>query len=73
MKWAPNPYSIAQWLSGAPDIEPLYTQSGEEADRFLETHLLSGKSKSVTAALRVFRDVAGIDKGGTGLTLQHRR
>lgn len=63
MKWAPNPYTIAQLLADRPDIEPLYTADGSSVDEFLRTAFLSsGKQKSMTDALAVYQRVAESSK-----------
>lgn len=63
MKWAPNPYALAQLLSGRTDVEDFVTQSGEDLDKVLVDAFVSrGKHKTVSEAFGAFRQVAEFDK-----------
>ena len=59
MKWAPNPYALAQRLSGRTDVEDFVTQSGEDLDKVLiDTFVSRGKHKTVSEAFATLRQVA---------------
>ena len=59
MKWAPNPYALAQLMSGRTDVEDFVTQSGEDLDKVLIDAFVSrGKHKTVSEAFAAFRQVA---------------
>ena len=62
MKWAPNPYALAQLLSGKTDVEEFVTQSGEDLDNFLINAFVSqGKHKTVSEAFAAFRQIAELN------------
>jgi hypothetical protein len=63
MKWAPNPYALAQLLSGETDLEPLLAQSGEELDKLLITTFVSqGRHRTVSEAFSAFQQVGELNE-----------
>jgi Calpain family cysteine protease len=61
MKWLPNPYTIAQQLANVPDITSIIRSGGKTADAFLLDAFVSGrKRKTITGALKVFREIADL-------------
>ena len=54
--WAPNPYAIAQRLSGRQDIKFLSEAKGVDADKFLkQAFQLDEKKRTLVQALKPFR------------------
>lgn len=58
MKWSPNPYAIAQLLSGELDDGHLHKTSGRDADNFLRQALLRNDVRTIDQAFARFRQLA---------------
>ncbi len=64
MKWAPNPYAIAQLLADRPEIAPVFHTDGKRADEFLrEAFQVKEKRRTLADAVGLFQQlVEAVDR-----------